>query len=282
MTDVDTKFVTTPSGRIAYVEHGSGRVALFVHGVLVNKHVWRKQTTDLSDIRRTIALDLLAHGETEVADGHDLSVTANAHMIREFLDVLDIDKVDIVGNDSGGGISQIFCALYPERVRSLTVTNSDAQDNWPPVAFMPFVEMVKAGGLRDTINAMLRDKSIYRSEQALGPAYEHPQKVTDHDIETYLTPHVASNKRIADLEQFVAAFDNKHTLSVEAGLRALHAPTLIVWGTDDIYFPVKWAHWLAEIIPGAKPPVELTGARLFFPEERAERFNELLREHLVG
>jgi pimeloyl-ACP methyl ester carboxylesterase len=62
----------------------------------------------------------------------------------------------------------------------------------------------------------------------------------------------------------------------------LEASTLIVWGTDDVYFPVKWAHWLAEAIPGAKPPVELEGARLFFPEERAEKFNRLLRSHLLA
>ena len=37
--------------------------------------------------------------------------------------------------------------------------------------------------------------------------------------------------------------------------------------------------WLAEAIPGAKPPVELEGARLFFPEERADEFNRLLRDH---
>ena len=62
----------------------------------------------------------------------------------------------------------------------------------------------------------------------------------------------------------------------------MRAPTLIVWGTGDIYFPVKWAHWLAEAIPGAKPPVELEGARIFFSEERASDFNRLLRDHLLN
>jgi len=70
--------------------------------------------------------------------------------------------------------------------------------------------------------------------------------------------------------------------SNEPQLRELRAPTLIVWGTDDVYFPVKWAHWLAETIPGAKPPVELEGARIFFPEERADEFNRLLRGHLLA
>ena len=126
------------------------------------------------------------------------------------------------------------------------------------------------------------DKAIFRSPGALGPAYEQPETVTDEDIETYLRPLVRSEQRTRDLQRFVVAFDNKHTRVIEPQLRELRSPTLIVWGTDDVYFPVKWAHWLADTIPGAKPPVELEGARIFFPEERADEFNLMLRGHLVG
>ena len=271
--------VETPSGRISYVEAGSGPAALFVHGVLLNKYFWRHEMAGLSDIRRCISIDLLAHGDTEIAPDQDVSVTANAKMLREVLDALQIDQVDVIGNDSGGGIAQIFAALNADRLRSLTLTNCDTHDNWPPEAFKPFVEMVASGGLSKTLNAMLNDKSIYRSPSALGPAYEHPETATDEGIEIYLRPHVRNEQRTRDLERFVLAFDHKHTLAIEPQLRKLQAPTLIVWGTDDVYFPVVWARWLAEAIPGAKPPVELAGARIFFPEERAEAFNQLLRAH---
>jgi pimeloyl-ACP methyl ester carboxylesterase len=270
--------IQTPSGRISYTEQGSGPVALFVHGVLLNGYLWRHQQAGLSDVRRTIAVDLLAHGDTEIASDQDVSVTANAKMLNEFLDALRIDKVDVVGNDSGGGISQIFSALYPERIRSLTLTNCDTHDNWPPDAFKPFVEMVKAGGLRGTLEAMLSDKSIYRSPEALGPAYEHPEQVTDETIEKYLRPLIGTEQRTRDLERFVTAFDNKHTVAIEPKLKALTAPTLIVWGTDDVYFDVKWSHWLSETIPGTKRRVEFEGARIFFPEERPQDFNRELLE----
>src|SRR6202049_1748628 len=130
--------VQTPSGRVSYAEAGSGPVALFVHGVVLNKHLWRRQLAGLSDIRRCIALDLLAHGDTEIAPNQDVSVTANAKMLREVLDALQIDQVDLVGNDSGGGIAQIFAALNPESARTLTLTNCDTHENWPPEAFKPF------------------------------------------------------------------------------------------------------------------------------------------------
>lgn len=137
--------------------------------------------------------------------------------------------------------------------------------------------MVKTGGLRGTLEAMLSDKSIYRSPNALGPAYERPENVTDETIEKYLRPFLATKQRTRDLERFVEAFDNKHTVAIEPKLKALKARTLIVWGTDDIYFDVKWSHWLADAIPGTQRRVEFKGARIFFPEERSEEFNRELR-----
>jgi pimeloyl-ACP methyl ester carboxylesterase len=271
--------VQTASGLISYTEQGTGPVALLVHGVLLNSYLWRHQLEDLSDMRRCMAIDLLAHGDTEIAPDQDVSVTANAEMLKQFLDALHIDQVDLVGNDSGGGIAQIFAALYPERVRSLTLTDCDTHDNWPPEAFRPFLAVATAGGLRGTLETMLSDKTVYRSQQALGPAYEHPDALSDDTIEKYLRPLVSTEQRTRDLQRFLAAFDNKHTLSIESRLKTLKAPTLIVWGTDDVYFDVKWSHWLAEHIPGTRRRVELKGARIFFPEERWQEFDKELRAH---
>jgi pimeloyl-ACP methyl ester carboxylesterase len=273
--------IATPSGTISYVEQGSGPVALFVHGVLLNGYMWRHQLAQLGDIRRCIAVDLLAHGNTEISATQDVSVTANAHMLAQFLDAMKIDQVDLIGNDSGGGVCQIFAALYPERIRTLALTNCDAHDNWPPEAFKPFVAMVATGGLPGTLSAMLADKSIYRSPQALAAAYERPESVTDDTIETYLQPHTRTPQRTHDLERFVNAFDCRHTVAIEKQLRKVQAPTLIAWGTDDIYFDVKWSHWLEKAIPGTTRRVEFDAARIFFPEERPGEFNKELRAHWV-
>src|ERR1039457_4209476 len=120
-------------------------------------------------------------------------------MLKEFLDALKIDQVDLVGNDSGGGISQIFAALYPEGVGSLTLTDCYPHDNWPPEAFKPFLAMAASGGLRGTLDAMLSDKSVYRSPEALRPAYEHPERLSDGSIEKYLRPLVGTAQRTRDL-----------------------------------------------------------------------------------
>ena len=62
-------------------------------------------------------------------------------------------------------------------------------------------------------------------------------------------------------------------------LARLQVPTLIVWGTGDRAFRLKWAYWLRDTIPGATDVVEVDGARLFFPDERAAELTAALRRH---
>jgi pimeloyl-ACP methyl ester carboxylesterase len=130
----ETKFTSTAFGEIAYTEQGAGPVALFVHGVLLNGYLWRHVIDRVKDLRRCIAVDLMAHGATKISRDQDVSFTAQAEMLAAFCDSLKLDQVDLVANDSGGGIAQIFAARHPERIRSLTLTNCDTHDNWPPKA----------------------------------------------------------------------------------------------------------------------------------------------------
>ena len=55
--------------------------------------------------------------------------------------------------------------------------------------------------------------------------------------------------------------DVSQTREIEPLLRKLTAPTLIVWGTGDHFFPLKWAYWLKGLIPGARHVVELEAAK---------------------
>src|SRR5207248_5203776 len=168
--------IGTPYGEIAYVERGSGPAALFVHGVLLNSYLWRDALERLASERRCIALDLMGHGATRVSNEQDLSFEAQAAMIRAFLDAIGLDQVDLVANDSGGGISQIFAANNPQRVRSLTLTNCDTHDNWPPEALAGFEAIVKSGKFLETFRPLASNPDAVR--QAFATAYEHPEQLS--------------------------------------------------------------------------------------------------------
>lgn len=272
-----TKHVSTPFGDIAYTEHGAGPSALFVHGVFLNGYYWRHVIDRVADMRRCIAVDLLAHGDTRASAVQDLSFSAQADMLDAFCTALALEPVDVVANDSGGGIAQIFAARHPVRIRSLTLTNCETHDNWPLPAFQPVVRAAERGLYADLGPKMLADVALARSKFA--PAYEHPERVSADTFRIYLEPVFGTSAAIRNIERFITSLDARHLVAVEPLLLRLQTPTLVVWGTDDVYFQLKWAYWLRDTIPGCRNVVELAGARLFFPEERPEELAQLLREH---
>jgi pimeloyl-ACP methyl ester carboxylesterase len=259
------KHARTRFGEIAYTERGDGPAALFVHGVMLNGYLWRHVIDRVADRRRCIAIDLMAHGATRIADGQDVSFTAQAEMLAAFCDSLGLDQVDLVANDSGGGIAQIFAAHHPDRLRTLTLTNCDAHDNWPPKAAEPLWNAAMQGHLGDIGRRLLSDVDAARA--GFANVYEHPERVSAETFRTYLAPLFADRQAIRNLERwFASSHDCSQTVVIE-------------WGTADIFFPVKWAYWLRGAIPGARKVVELEGAKLFFPEERPEELAQALCAH---
>jgi pimeloyl-ACP methyl ester carboxylesterase len=277
--DTIRKFAETPSGRIAYVEQGSGSAAILIHGVIVNGFLWRQQLDALSDLRRVIAIDLLGHGWTEAKAGQDLTFDGQAQMLLEFLDALGIDTADIVANDSGTGVAQVFAATHSERVGTLVLTNGDVHDNWPPKDFSGFLDMVAAGGLPATLQRMLEDKGFYRGPEAMAGACEHPQKVADEAIETYIRPHLASPERTQQLVDFILGFNNVQTVRIKGLLKKVTAPTLVAWGTGDPFFSADAAYWLKQTLAGPVTVEEFPDGRMFFLEERADALNAKIRAH---
>ena len=272
------KFVDIPVGRIAYVEIGSGPVPLFLHGRLLNGYFWRHQIRDLSDIRRCIAIDLMGHGATRAESSQNMSYDRQATMIRQFLDDRQIDSVDLVGNDSGNVLAELFTVNTPKRVRTLTIT--DASSN--PSATVPeeFFKSISQGALRGTIRTLTSRRDIFRSDKALGLGYDHADKVTDETIDAYLEPFLLSPERLSALERFCEATLNCET-TVQMGFQAreLYVPTLMVGAEDNIHFGMKWPEWLSKAIPGTRRRVEFKDARAYFPEERWGEFNDKLRNY---
>ena len=159
------RFADVKSGRIAYFERGQGPAALFIHGVPVNGYHWRHVIDRVHHLRRCIAIDLMGLGYTEIGPSQDVSFTTQAHMIAEVLDALGIDKIDLVGNDSGGAIAQIFAAHYPHRLTSLVLTNCDVHDGWPPPQVLPLMEHSRNGTLASVFQPTLDRPDLARQRK---------------------------------------------------------------------------------------------------------------------
>ena len=283
--DAHRHSITTRSGEISYIDigpAGTGPVALFVHGIATNAGLWRNVIGALSgqrpDHRRCIAADLPLHGHSPVTTDQDLSVAALAEGLEDFCDALGLTSIDLVANDTGGAIAQIFAARHPQRLASLTLTDCDTAGNLPPAEFKPTVELARAGDLAPTAVALFADLDA-AAKVAFGAGYEHLDRVDPAVIRSYLEPCFGSLERAREFERMLSAMDDADLVAVTPQLREITVPTLIVWGTGDAFFDVSWAYRLGDTIPGTTRVVTVEGARLFFPDERPMDLVPHLEQH---
>jgi haloalkane dehalogenase len=266
------RFANTSFGQIAYVERGSGDVALFLHGLPLNGFQWRGVITHLAEHRRCIALDLMGLGYSEIAESQDLSPHAQAAMIAEFLTALSVDTVDLLASDSGGAVAQLFLARHENRVRTTLLTNCDVHTNSPPQALAPFIEAARAGTLaKHFVERQLQDKRAARASDGLGGlCYSHPENLTDEAIECYLSPLIASPVRISQFHRYLLSMEPNPLPAIESALRKCEVPVRILWGTADPFFDASWADWLDRTFPASRGVRRIDGAKVFFAEEIPE------------
>jgi pimeloyl-ACP methyl ester carboxylesterase len=268
----------TEVGPISFLDVGEGPATLFVHGVGTNALLWRHVIDAVAHERRCVAIDLPGHGRTPGPAVGPLDVAGLAAAVEALCASAELDTIDLVANDTGGAVAQVFAATHPERLHTLCLTNCDAHDNIPPEAFKPTVELAAAGALAAGAKDLLADLAGTR-ELVFAMGYEDIEKLPLEVVARFLGPILDTPEHAHQFEQLLVSMRPEDLLSVEPDLARLTVPTLIVWGTADEFFELSWAYWLADLIPGASGVVELEGAKLFFPDERADELVAALRPH---
>jgi pimeloyl-ACP methyl ester carboxylesterase len=277
--DSHRRMIDTDSGPVGCVDVGTGRPALFVHGVATGGALWRNVIAALLPERRCIAVDLPLHGRTPVRAGQDLSLTGLAKVVEDFCAALDLTDLDLVANDTGGAIAQIVAVHQSQRLATLTLTNCETPGNTPPRNFKPAVLMARAGLLAPLAGPRLLANLPAARKRMFGQAYEDVERLPLDVVKAYLEPLVGTRQRAKDGQRWIASIHNRDMAAIEPALRQLTVPTLIVWGTGDPTFHVRYAQWLRDTIPGATDVVAVDRARLFFPDERAPELVTHLRAH---
>ena len=271
--------VQTPSGPASYIDTGGpGRVALFVHGLGTSSYLWRHVIDQLDGQRRCVAVDLPLHGLTPAAADQDFTLPGFARFLAGFCAGLELSDIDLVANDTGGAISQVFATGHPELLHTLTLTNCETHKNMPPKVLLPAAWLAHLGLAARISPRLLRD--IRRGRKRFyGLGYQDVENLPEDLARFWLETQFATPELARQNQRIMTSLHARDLLAVEPALARLQVPTLIVWGTSDIFFRRKWAYWLRDTIPGATEVVELSGARLFFPDERATEFTAALRRH---
>lgn len=263
---LDTRF-----GKISHVDVGTGRETLFLHGLPLCGYQWRDVIAQIPPGRRCIAPDLMGLGYSEVPGDQDLSFASQARMLVALLDALKIERVDVVGSDTGGGIAQIFVATNPSRVRSLTLANCEVFDHWPNALLTGFYKSVAAGEIAEAMRVMLTDTTF--AQQQLGAlVYEDTGTFNTQSIQLYLEPLLSSDKRLIQFKQLADWETNRSQLmAVAPQLKASTLPSQVIWGDGDVVFDTDPSlAWLRANLGGLQQVTVIPRAKLFFPEEHPQ------------
>jgi pimeloyl-ACP methyl ester carboxylesterase len=268
--------VELAQGPINYRETGRGEPILFVHGALVDGTLWRKVTPALERDHRCIVPDwpLGSHREA-MHPGADLSPPGLARIVADFAEALDLERVTLVGNDTGGAICQILATRHPERLGRLALTNCDAYDNFLPPAFRYLQLIARLPGGVAAMAQTMRFDLLRRAPIAYGWLSKRP--VPREVLDGWTAPLVADSAIRRDTAKVLRGISKRYTLEAAERLREFDRPVLLAWGRDDRFFSPAYAERLAAAIPGARL-VWIDDARTFVSEDQPERLAELLGE----
>lgn len=263
----ERKEIDLPAGRIHYREAGEGKPVVFVHGYLVDSRLWDGVVDRLSATHRCIAPDWpMGAQQTPMSPAADLSPPGVAALIASFLEALDLEDVTIVGNDSGGAMSQVLVTSHPERIGRLVLTNCDTHENFPPGIFKTMPPLAKLPGGMTLLSAPFRIGAVSRlafkpfAKTAIPPAL----------IASWMAPGLQNHAVRRDLQKVTVGMNKRHTLAAAEKLRGSQLPILLAWAPGDRFFPISYAERLQGEAGNARI-VRIPDAKTFVALDQPER-----------
>jgi pimeloyl-ACP methyl ester carboxylesterase len=268
--------LTLPQGTLNVRDTGAGPPIVFVHGLLVNGTLWRKVVPLLEGEFRCIAPDWpLGSHSRPMATAADLSPRGVAHLIADTLDVLGLEDVTLVGNDTGGALCQLLVTERPERVGRLVLTNCDAFETFPPALFKPLVWQARVPPLLTAGMALMRVRALRRLPIAYGLLTV--ERVPDEVTDGWVRPFLSQRGVRRDTVKLLRGIEPRQLVAAGDKLAGFDRPALLAWGREDRAFKVSLAHRLAERLPRARVE-EIAGARTFVSEDQPERLARLIAD----
>ncbi len=244
---------------IGYDVVGAGPPIVFVHGVWATGGVW-DPVVDLLAPRFRCIVPTLPLGVHRIPSprGVDRSPAALARVIVGLLEALDLQDVTLVGNDTGGALCQLVVAKHPERIGRLVLTNCDAFEVFPPRRLERLYRAAKSPALWWAIAQLGRFPMVQRTFFSTVSKSSPDMRLLGMLLNRFANDAGARE----DLRQTICAISPSITLEAAEHFAAFTREVLVLWGTDDRFFPVELGRRLAAAFPNARfQPIE--GARLF-------------------
>ena len=261
--------------RIEYLEGGKGDALVLLHGFGANKDNWTRFAKHLTSHFRVIAPDLPGFGESSLAPDGDYTIRVQAERLKAFLRALGIKSLHLGGNSMGGNIAGVYASRYSKDLKSLLlIAPGGIVSSEPSEMFLL---------LKDGKPNPLVAESIEDYERLLDFVFVKrpfiPRAIKKYLIQEAIE-HQSLNRKI--FKQLRSSVDAP---PLEAMLKGLPVPTLIVWGLQDRVLHVSGAMILEAVMPKAKTEVMNAVGHLPMiekPEETAALYLSFLDQREPG
>ena len=272
--------VELSAGVIEYEEYGSpsSPTLVFIHGLLVGGSLWDPVAEQLDDLHRVIPTWPLGCHRRPLRDRSAATPIGVADLIAEFLEHKDLRDVTLVGNDTGGALTQMVVTRRPERVARVVLTNCDAYEHFPPAPFRPLVWLAKARLLGPMLQG-LRIPALRPTPLAYGLLTKRP--LPAELLERWVRPGLSDRRIRGDVTHFTAHIDRRDLLDTASRLGTVHAPVLLAWADEDRFFKVEFAERLAADLPDARI-VRIPDSRTFVMRDQPERLAASISEFIAA
>jgi pimeloyl-ACP methyl ester carboxylesterase len=263
----DSLVADLPQGRLAYRAAGpassSSPPVVFVHGILVDARLWEPVATHLAaEGIRSYAptLPFGAHQRPMNANA-DLSPQGIARLMLDFIAVLGLRGVTIVGNDTGGAICQVMLGADTSRIGAAVLTNCDALGTFPPRGLAPLFRALRHPGLVACLVPGLRSERMRHGPLAYGALTSGP---LDRALTRDWVQPLAGKAVRRDIGKFAREVHPRVLLDAASRFGQFTGPTRILWGEADRFFRAELGRQLSEAFPHATLTMVPRG-RTFLP-----------------
>jgi pimeloyl-ACP methyl ester carboxylesterase len=235
----DPRFIEINGVNTHFRRNGAGEALLLIHGFGSSTYTWRNVIDSLVQEFEVNAVDLPGFGLSQPLPTTP-TVEAYVDFLNDFMQTLCIDNAVFMGNSFGGEISWRFALKYPQRVRALILVDAAGYPHDSPAIFK-LLRVPLLGEMIAGVNA----KWIVR--QNLRQVFVNDDLVTDAVVDNYYYRLLKEGNRETVLARARMKTDTLYKI-----LPQIRQPTLILWGENDSWIPVEWAHRFAADIPNAK------------------------------
>ena len=258
-------YLDVGAGEVAYRRVGTGPDVLFVHGWPVSGATFRGLLPHLADHVTCHVIDLPSAGSSRVTPTTPLSIAQHITTVRRVVDLLDLDRVAVVGHDSGGMIARHAMA-GDDRLAAMGLIDTE-QSQGLNLRFKMFLANRKVPGFGSILGWLAGNKTLRRNGFVLGDAFVDRSLLDGGFDEFFLQPLANDPAYRNATMKVLESFDTRYVHELGALHRQIDVPVQLVWGEQDKFFPVEWAREMVADFPDAQLAV-VPDAGLFSHEER--------------